>query len=128
MEKKNFIYEYTDYSKYTDVNNLPIREDEGIELEISIIPVFMLGILGDTCVSNRGKLMFMRKFGIRYLSDSEFREITKDYYFLFYNMQYVGAYPSEDKAIDKKEELDKLYGIKGSVPFIPGVQTRVEQR
>ena len=99
--KYNFDYIPMDFSLYDDINNLPLRYDSFLNVSLKMFPEFMRDIINDTCVSIDGKRSFMQRFGIYYSTDPKFRERTKNYTFLFFNGEYIGAYKSEPEAFEE---------------------------
>ena len=125
--RDNFDYKPINYDNYTDVNELPIREDEGRDVIGKDMPDFMRGILGDTCISDNGKITFMRRFGIYYLTDPDFRTLTQKYVFLFFDREYAGAYPSENEAYSMGRSLREIKNKRGSI-YLPRVEIIIEHR
>ena len=112
----HFKYKPIDYSQYFDINDLPERDDEELaNAPLHTMPEFMKVIIYAICVNDDGKIDFMRKFGIRYLSDPDFRLITEDCVFPFVGGNYCGAYESDSKALTIAQELNIKNNEKRSI-------------
>ena len=122
--KDNFDYVPVNYDLYEDVNDLPLRMDDG-NVSINKSPEWMKRIIGDTCVSLEGKIMFMRRFGIYYLTDPNFRELTQKYSFLFFEREYIGVYPSERDAYFEGTKLRDKTQTHGMI-YLPYVGIRID--
>ncbi len=110
-----FPYIPADYIKYPNINDLPIREDDTYEAPILGIPDFMIDILAATHIKDLGKDIFMKKFGIRYLSDPLFRELSNNSIFLFVDGYYFGVFKTRNEALEEGEYIKNTKNLDGLI-------------
>lgn len=95
--------------EFEDINYLPLIEgDYDIDDELPRELSFIQDIINDNSLSNKTKDKFMRLFGVRYLTNTKFRELTNNCKFIFADDNYIGCYKNINIYDNNKNNMIEL--------------------